>query len=57
MILSAYRTKREIAATLLRDAIIRGELTPGTRLLLERRSRNGKDEVDRTSWGWLAQET
>ncbi len=24
--------------------------------LLERRSRNGKDEVDRTSWGWLAQE-
>ncbi len=25
--------------------------------LLERRSRNGKDEIDRTSWGWLAQET
>src|SRR5207247_9974334 len=35
MVLSVYRTKREIAATLLRDAIIRGELTPGTRLLLE----------------------
>jgi DNA-binding GntR family transcriptional regulator len=39
MVLSAYRTKREIAATLLRDAIIRGELTPGTRLLLEDLSR------------------
>ena len=24
---------------------------------LERRSRNRKDEIDRTSWGWLAQET
>jgi hypothetical protein len=24
---------------------------------LEDRSRNGKDEIDRTSWGWLAQET
>jgi DNA-binding PadR family transcriptional regulator len=24
---------------------------------LERRSRNGTDEVDRTNWGWLAQET
>lgn len=35
MVLLAYRTKREIAATLLRDAIIRGELAPGTRLLLE----------------------
>jgi DNA-binding GntR family transcriptional regulator len=39
MVLSAYRTKREIAATLLRDAIIRGELTPGTHLLLEDLSR------------------
>ena len=39
MILSVYRTKREIAASLLRDAIIRGELTPGTRLLLEDLSR------------------
>jgi DNA-binding GntR family transcriptional regulator len=35
MILSVYRTKREIATNLLRDAIIRGELVPGTRLLLE----------------------
>src|SRR5689334_9458871 len=35
MVLSAYRTKREIATNLLRDAIIRGELVPGTRLLLE----------------------
>jgi DNA-binding GntR family transcriptional regulator len=35
MVLSVYRTKREIATSLLRDAIIRGELTPGTRLLLE----------------------
>jgi len=35
MVLSAYRTKREIATNLLRDAIIRGELAPGTRLLLE----------------------
>jgi hypothetical protein len=25
--------------------------------LLERRSINGKDEIDRRSWGWLAQET
>src|SRR5260221_14407082 len=39
MVLSVYRTKREIAATLLRDAIIRGELTPGRRLLLEDLSR------------------
>ncbi|TMD82867.1 MAG: GntR family transcriptional regulator, partial [Chloroflexi bacterium] len=39
MVLSVYRTKREIAATLLRDAIVRGELTPGTRLLLEDLSR------------------
>jgi DNA-binding GntR family transcriptional regulator len=35
MIPTAYRTKREIATTLLRDSIIRGELAPGTRLLLE----------------------
>jgi DNA-binding GntR family transcriptional regulator len=35
MVLSTYRTKREIATSLLRDAIIRGELAPGTRLLLE----------------------
>jgi DNA-binding GntR family transcriptional regulator len=35
MVLSAYRTKREIATNLLREAIIRGELAPGTRLLLE----------------------
>ena len=39
MVLSIYRTKRDIAATLLRDAIIRGELTPGARLLLEDLSR------------------
>lgn len=30
-----YRTKREIALTLLRDAIVGGELAPGTRLVLE----------------------
>jgi DNA-binding GntR family transcriptional regulator len=30
-----YRTKREVVADLLRDAIIRGELAPGTRLVLE----------------------
>ncbi len=35
MLPTIYRTKREIATTLLRDAIIRGELAPGTRLLLE----------------------
>ncbi|HET8845916.1 MAG TPA: GntR family transcriptional regulator [Ktedonobacteraceae bacterium] len=35
MLPTAYRTKREIATTLLRDAIIRGELAPGKRLLLE----------------------
>ncbi|MBV9230192.1 MAG: GntR family transcriptional regulator, partial [Chloroflexi bacterium] len=35
MIPTAYRTKREIATMLLRDAIIRGELAPGARLLLE----------------------
>jgi hypothetical protein len=28
----------------------------GESLGLERRSRNGTDEVDRKSWGWLAQE-
>jgi len=33
--LPAYRTKREIAVGLLRAAIIRGELAPGTRLVLE----------------------
>jgi DNA-binding GntR family transcriptional regulator len=35
MLPTAYRTKREIATMLLRDAIIRGELAPGARLLLE----------------------
>lgn len=35
MALTVYRTKREIATTLLRDAIVRGELPPGTRLILE----------------------
>lgn len=30
-----YRTKREVAADLLREAIIRGELAPGTRLMLD----------------------
>lgn len=39
MALSVYHTKREIAALLLRDAIVRGELAPGTRLLLEDLSR------------------
>ena len=39
MVLSAYYTKREIATILLRDAIVRGELAPGTRLLLEDLSR------------------
>ena len=29
-----YRTKRDVAATVLRSAIIRGEMPPGTRLLL-----------------------
>ena len=32
---TSYRTKREIAVALLRDAIVRGELPPGTRLVLE----------------------
>jgi DNA-binding GntR family transcriptional regulator len=35
VVLSAYRTKREVATDLLREAIIRGELAPGTRLVLE----------------------
>src|SRR5262249_39140628 len=35
MTLPAYRTKREVATDLLREAIIRGELAPGTRLVLE----------------------
>jgi len=30
-----YRTKRDVAADLLRDTIVRGELLPGTRLVLE----------------------
>jgi DNA-binding GntR family transcriptional regulator len=30
-----YRTKREVAADLLREAIICGELAPGTRLMLD----------------------
>lgn len=30
-----YRTKRDVAAELLRESIIRGELAPGTRLVLE----------------------
>src|SRR5690349_25077594 len=35
MTLFAYRTKRDVAADLLREAIICGELAPGTRLVLE----------------------
>jgi DNA-binding GntR family transcriptional regulator len=35
MLPTAYRTKREIATTLLRESIIRGELAPGTHLVLE----------------------
>jgi DNA-binding GntR family transcriptional regulator len=35
MSLFAYRTKRVVAIDLLREAIIRGELAPGTRLVLE----------------------
>src|SRR5690349_14556597 len=35
MTLPSYRTKREVAADLLREAIVRGELAPGTRLVLE----------------------
>jgi internalin A len=47
----------------LRELIIGGnqlvELPPGLSSLphLESRSRNGKDEIDRTNWGWLAQGT
>lgn len=35
MTLERYRTKREVAADLLREAILRGELAPGSRLVLE----------------------
>jgi len=35
MLPTVYRTKREIATTLLRESIIRGELAPGTHLVLE----------------------
>lgn len=35
MSLTGYRTKRDVAADLLRDAIIVGQLAPGTRLILE----------------------
>ncbi len=35
MLPTAYRTKREIATMLLRESIIRGELAPGTHLVLE----------------------
>lgn len=35
MSLSSYRTKRDVAADLLRDAIVVGQLAPGTRLILE----------------------
>jgi DNA-binding GntR family transcriptional regulator len=35
MSLPAYRTKREVATDLLREAIICGELAPGARLVLE----------------------
>lgn len=35
MLPTAYHTKREIATTLLRESIIRGELAPGTHLVLE----------------------
>jgi DNA-binding GntR family transcriptional regulator len=34
---AVYRTKREVATDLLREAIIRGELAPGTRLMLDER--------------------
>src|ERR1044071_886445 len=30
-----YRTKRDVAVDLIREAIVRGELPPGTRLVLE----------------------
>lgn len=39
MTLASYRTKRDVAADLLREAILRGELAPGTRLVLEDLSR------------------
>lgn len=32
---TSYRTKRDVAADLLREAIVSGELAPGTRLVLE----------------------
>ena len=35
MTLERFRTKREVAADLLREAILRGELAPGSRLVLE----------------------
>src|SRR5689334_11740754 len=35
MALTGYRTKRDVAADLLRDAIIVGQFAPGRRLLLE----------------------
>jgi DNA-binding GntR family transcriptional regulator len=35
MSLTGYRTKRDVTADLLREAILDGELAPGTRLLLE----------------------
>jgi DNA-binding GntR family transcriptional regulator len=35
MNMSTYRTKRDVAVDLLREAIVRGELPPGARLMLE----------------------
>ena len=35
MTLTRYRTKRDVAADLLREAILGGELAPGTRLILD----------------------
>jgi DNA-binding GntR family transcriptional regulator len=35
MLLPVFQTKKTIATSLLREAIIRGEFSPGTRLLLE----------------------
>src|SRR5262249_6596751 len=35
MSLTGYRTKRDVAADLLREAILGGELAPGTRLILD----------------------
>ena len=32
---TGYRTKRDVAVELLREAIVGGELAPGTRLVLE----------------------